>query len=142
VDSATMNTMTTMPAGIACTAATYVVSNTQQPSAPSIYITTTGTLSSRVAPPGIWNGAAGVVLALLVPLFLLGRGRSLRSQLHLMLLLLVLVGVISLSGCGNGYQGPTVQPTPAGTYFFRVTATSGSTTVTTAPFEVTVLKGY
>jgi hypothetical protein len=121
--------------------ATYNFSAAPLPAAPTIYVVTTGSLNARNTPPAVWGGVGGVVLALLLPLFAGRRGRSLRKRLHLMLLLLVLAGVASLSGCGAGFVSPVAQVTPAGTYYFRATATSGSTTITTAPFEVIVLKG-
>ena len=141
VDAATLSVETAPPAGFCNLPATYVFGSSPAQTAPTIYVVTTGTLNARNTPPAVWGGAGGVVLALLIPLFVGRRGRSLRKQLHLMLLLLVLAGVASLSGCGAGFVSPVAQVTPPGTYYFRAAATSGSNTITTAPFEVIVLKG-
>jgi hypothetical protein len=141
VDAATLSVETAPPAGFCNLPANYVFGASPAQTAPTIYVVTNGSLNARNTPPAVWGGAGGVILALLLPLFLVRRGRRLRRQLHLMLLLLVLAGVASLSGCGAGFVSPVLPVTPPGTYYFRAAATSGSTTIATAPFEVIVLKG-
>jgi hypothetical protein len=86
-----------------------------------------------------WVGAGGgAVLAFLLFLGIPSGRRSWKSMLGVLILM---VALGSLAGCGGGGGGGTSNPgTTAGTYTFTVTAT-GSPAVTPAPtttFTLTV----
>ncbi len=152
VDAATQNTATPLPAGLSCQippSITYPANPTpaNSPAGPAIYVVSTGAQTSKAVTPG-WRAAAeGVVAALLLPLVLVRRRIGNSKRLGLVVLLLLLGGAASLSGCGAGFSAATTAanstPAASGTYYFRANATpvQGGTTLTTAPFKVTVVAG-
>ncbi|MEO6801989.1 MAG: hypothetical protein ABI197_01955, partial [Granulicella sp.] len=147
VDAATQNTVTPFPSGLSCQTATSITypanpTPTNSPAGPAIYIVTAGSLSAGNVVPA-WKTAAGGVLAVLFLPLLLFRRRGHAGKLGLLMVLLMLGGAVSLSGCGSGVGINTVQPLAANTYFFRAKAisVSGGATLTTAPFQVKVVSG-
>ena len=93
--------------------------------------TTTGL--ARLARPGPWRQSPVPLLALLVGVPLLGLAGSFRRArkasgrwIIVALVVLTLLPVLALSGCGGGYFGPAPK-----TYSITVTGTSGSLTEST-----------
>jgi subtilase family serine protease len=86
-----------------------------------------------------WTGAAGgTVLAFLV---LLGVPRRKRNWLSMLGVLVMMVALGSLAGCGGGgssSSGTGISGTTAGTYTFTVTGTGNDTASTTATTTFTV----
>jgi hypothetical protein len=105
-------------------------------------VVTTGTVNAELKMPQWPKVLGGALAASLLPFFIFGRRSKYRRQFTLLGGILLLVGAMSLSGCGSGFVTAAPTVTPAGTYYFRATATqTGSSTLTTAPFEVIVLAG-
>jgi hypothetical protein len=111
----------------------------------TVNVSTTAATSAMVRPGQNggdgWAGAgSGAILAFLLFLGIPARRRNLQSLIGM---LLVMVALGSIAGCGGGSgggSGTTTPGTTAGTYTFTVTGT-GSPTVTpipTATFTLTV----
>jgi hypothetical protein len=147
VDPGNLTDKIAMPAGMTCNLpATVTISATSSGSPinpqPDIYVATTGTLNAQLSSPAWKRTLGGVAIALLLPLLFVRRVRKLNRYLGLLVFAFLLAGTFVLSGCAsNSFNFKSSQTTPAGTYYFRATATSGTTTYTTVPFEVNVKGG-
>ncbi len=93
--------------------------------------TSTATINTLTSTPQSSVRLAGILLLSLIMFAGARLRRTRRKLLPLALLVLVGVGALSLGGCGGG--GSSVQPplanllyTPAGTYEWKVTASSTS----------------
>jgi uncharacterized repeat protein (TIGR01451 family) len=151
VSSDTGATATTFPTGMSCSisnpdpnaASPNTFTSSTSADSPTIYVVTSGNQFAQVSAP-VWRRVAGgVMLAMLLPIFFFRR----RSDRGLGLFLLLMFCTASLlAGCGTSGStiSTTANVTPAGSYFFRVTATpvNGATTttpeITSAVFEVVV----
>jgi hypothetical protein len=122
----------------ACTGAPAHSLCTVTPSAPAlngaVVITVTvqtGLASAELVRPSFGERGDVVVLALLVPLWLLARRRKIVRGL---LLVMFAVAMLPLGGCGAGRQIPpggitgVPTPTPSGTYTLNVSASSAGIT--------------
>jgi hypothetical protein len=135
--------------GITCTVPpTYTYSTSaglSQP--PSVYIVTTSNTAVGALHDAPLSHDMRIVAAIVFPVgaiplvLLLRRRKALKLSGWLAVLLFASLVGVSI-GCGsNGFKnegGTTTTATPAGTYQFMITATSGSTTINSPKFSVTV----
>nr|WP_263385463.1 hypothetical protein [Granulicella arctica] len=149
VDAATQNSPIALAIGLSCQIPATIVyppnpTTTTSPANPAIYVVTTGTINARNTSPSWGTAAVSILAATLLPLLLFRRRDVDAKRFSLFVMLLLLGGAVSLSGCGSGV-GVTNIPTAAAasTYFFRASATpiKGGTILITAPFDVTVVAG-
>jgi hypothetical protein len=150
VDTATQNTVVPFPAGISCqipATVTYPGGSASTATLagfdPAIYVVTTGSSNAEERAPRWRAVSGGIAVALLLPMLLFRRRSAYPKRFGLLIVLMLLGGVLGLSGCGSGAApgAGNTTPTAANTYYFRVTATplKGSGTLTTAPFQVKVV---
>ena len=140
-----------LPASATCTFSTDLMSvGGGETSTLSVIVDTgdpLGVGTAHIADPGLHSQTGGGILACMLPAgaflaILLGRKRSLlwktRKPLGLFVVILLLVGAATLSGCGSTFN---TRGTPAGTYNFQIVATGQSTGATeTANVTLTVSK--
>ena len=141
VDAATQTIMQAFPTGLTCQVPASVTLPTDVP----VYIVTQGGGLYGSNSLG-WKALGGTVFAgILLPFLLFRRRLSYPKQIVLMAVLM-LIGAAGLSGCGsgsNGTSGISTTSLPAGTYWFRLSATptaGGAPTYSTA-FSVKVVSG-
>ncbi len=141
VDAATQTTVMAFPTGLTCQVPASVTLPTDVP----VYIVTQGGSLYGSNSFG-WKALGGTVFAgMLLPFLLFRRRLSYPRQIVLMALLMLL-GAAGLSGCGSGNNstsGISTTSLPAGTYWFRLSATptaGGAATYSTA-FSVKVVSG-
>jgi hypothetical protein len=130
----------TAPTGVSCTApATFTLSGTAAVNQTVSFSTTARIRSGGVAAGGIalgsisrspWQTTVALALAGLLMLFV-GRTRRLGRRLYrigglLALLLAIFLPVLGCGGSGNHSTPAPTQGTPAGSYNYTVTATSGT----------------
>jgi len=121
----------TAPAGVTCTApATFTLSGTAAVTQTVSFATTSRVKTSGIALESIrrspWSAA---LLLTLVGLLMLLAGRTRRLARIGGLLALLLAIFLPAIGCAKGGSGSSTNPggTPAGSYTYTVTATSGTT---------------
>ncbi|ADW70790.1 DUF7948 domain-containing protein [Granulicella tundricola] len=152
VDSATQSIVTPLPAGLTCQIGGTITfpanfTTATAPTNPAIYVVTSGTLNAQNRVPATlptWKLVGGGVLAAMLIPFAVMRRRY-PKRFGLLVLLLMLTGAAGLSGCGSGGIAGTTATTvtPAGSYYFRASATpaTGSGILYSTAFSVKVVAG-